>query len=182
VYLTPSSDQLPVEVPYATRISLQPVLQLVLLMPNNLLFDNYPHLTTEEFAEICHYFDSAYHRAELGAIRKTWQLNLITHTDSVPFSSELISSTYIRIRRNLDQETAASEISADLRRLKLASQADNTDDDEMMHDTDMPGIEEADDVSSKIQPLLHCSSPFPDSPGGCCRETRVATGCSCCDI
>jgi hypothetical protein len=113
------------------------------------VFEHYPYLRNEEFAEICHYLDSAYLRAELGTTRAKWQLEVVSHTDYVPFGLELMTSTYVRIRRPLEHSNASVDLAAELEQLSLAKQHSNppVEEQDEIHDADMLQSEDADEVS-----------------------------------
>jgi ubiquitin-like-conjugating enzyme ATG10 len=65
-------------------------------------FKNYPFLTGEEFAEVCHYLDRRYCQATLGPLRRQWKLRVCSALNTV-FSLGPEYSTFLQIIRPLDQ-------------------------------------------------------------------------------
>lgn len=81
-------------------------------------FQNYPFLTTDEFAEACHQLDRTYIQAELGPLRRQWKLRVNTALITA-FTSAAEYSTYIQIIRPLDMNLDDGDLSAALDKLSF---------------------------------------------------------------
>ncbi|KAH8676382.1 hypothetical protein BX600DRAFT_202670 [Xylariales sp. PMI_506] len=64
-------------------------------------YNNYPHLTNEEFAEACHHLDSKYCQATLGELRKQWKLRVQRSLD-LSFGADSEYTTFVQITRPLE--------------------------------------------------------------------------------
>ncbi|KAF2973005.1 hypothetical protein GQX73_g492 [Xylaria multiplex] len=85
---------------------------------NSSTYQCYPFLTTEEFAEVCHYLDAKYCRAPLGPLRRQWRLNLHTALDITATShSDLL--TFIQITRPLEINEVDSQLASGLSNVTL---------------------------------------------------------------
>jgi ubiquitin-like-conjugating enzyme ATG10 len=118
----------------------------------NMDIKEFPFLTSEEFAEVCHYFDSQYCRAKLGPIRKKWKFRLCTALD-LTYSTRGGYITYIQIIRPLEETVDPNDISLDLGNFSIS------DHDEqngfLQGDDDMIDDEESDAVCQFLILLLH---------------------------
>ena len=121
---------------------------------NRCTYQQYPHLTQEEFAEACHLLDSRYCRATLGPTRKRWRLNVHSALNmSFAAGSDFI--TFLQITRPLHDTTAVDdELAAQMDRICLDrgngfQDEPEAGDDDGMTDTDamMVEMEDADKVS-----------------------------------
>lgn len=65
-------------------------------------FRNYPLLTGEEFAEVCHHLESRYCQATLGPARRRWKLRVCSALNTT-FSLGPEYSTYVQIIRPLEE-------------------------------------------------------------------------------
>jgi ubiquitin-like-conjugating enzyme ATG10 len=81
-------------------------------------FENYPFLTAEEFAEVCHQLDRKYIQAELGPLRRQWKLRLNTAL-IMAFTPAAEYSTYIQIIRPLELDLDDGNLSAALDKLSF---------------------------------------------------------------
>lgn len=81
-------------------------------------FRAYPHLTEEEFGEICHYLDRRYSRATLGATRKEWRLSVHTSLN-VAHGAGFDFITYLQITCPLAQNIIDDDLSAEMDRFTL---------------------------------------------------------------
>ncbi|KAI1419451.1 hypothetical protein F5Y12DRAFT_247456 [Xylaria sp. FL1777] len=77
----------------------------------------YPYLTTEEFAEVCHYLDAKYSRATLGPIRDQWRLNLHTALDTSSSYADMI--TFIQITKPLKNNEEDDQLTSLLNNVAL---------------------------------------------------------------
>ncbi|KAH7030811.1 uncharacterized protein B0I36DRAFT_362622 [Microdochium trichocladiopsis] len=68
----------------------------------------YPHLTPEEFAEVCHHLESRYCKATLGPLRRRWRLHVRTAL-STSFDFDSDHATYLQIRRPLTSASSAED-------------------------------------------------------------------------
>jgi ubiquitin-like-conjugating enzyme ATG10 len=115
-------------------------------MHNASVFADYPFLTAEEFAEVCHYFDSAYRRAELGEQRRKWQLEVVLQTQYAPLGLDFGDSTYIKILRRLEPDAAEVCLSVGLQQLYVSQRGTETEFNDLVNDADMLEAEDADQV------------------------------------
>lgn len=99
-------------------------------------FKNYPCLTAEEFAEVCHQLDRKYTKATLGPVRRKWKLRVCTALD-ISFASSAEYTTYIQIIRPLEGELDDGDLSLFLDNFSFGDAEDNqgpvgTEDEDMM--------------------------------------------------
>ncbi|KAI0430949.1 hypothetical protein F5Y09DRAFT_211030 [Xylaria sp. FL1042] len=81
-------------------------------------YRHYPHLTKEEFAEICHYFDAKYCRAPLGVIRNQWRVNVHTALDTCATSpADLV--TFLQITKPLKNSEIDDQLTSRLGNVAL---------------------------------------------------------------
>ncbi|KAK3341718.1 hypothetical protein B0T25DRAFT_350971 [Lasiosphaeria hispida] len=81
-------------------------------------FKNYPNLTSEEFAEVCHYLDRRYCQATLGPVRRQWKLRVCTaFNTSFGLGSEY--NTYLQIVRPLENELDDGDLSSCLEKFSF---------------------------------------------------------------
>jgi len=124
-------------------------------------FENYPFLTGEEFAEVCHHLDRRYCQATLGPVRRQWKLRVCSALNTT-FGLGPEYSTYIQIIRPLDGNLDDDELSDFLESLTLGGDLNERQNgaphtetglqDEIMED------EEADEVSTvPISKVPKCS-------------------------
>ncbi|KAK3310102.1 uncharacterized protein B0T15DRAFT_488797 [Chaetomium strumarium] len=66
-------------------------------------FRNYPFLTGEEFAEVCHHLERRYCQATLGPIRRRWKLRVCSALNTA-FALGPEYNTFLQIVRPLDEE------------------------------------------------------------------------------
>lgn len=107
-------------------------------------FKNYPFLTGEEFAEVCHHLDRRYCQAKLGPLRRQWRLKVCTALNtSFTLGPEYV--TYLQISRPLDGELDDGDLSVCLDGFSFG---DRSKDDAMdiEAEREMIAAEEADDV------------------------------------
>ncbi len=111
-------------------------------------FRDYPFLTSEEFAEVCHLLDRRYVGASLGPVRRRWKLYVVTALNT---SSALGAehATYVQITRPLDGDLDVGGLSADLSRFSMSGvdEEEGLMDTGLAGDSDMMEAEEADKVS-----------------------------------
>jgi ubiquitin-like-conjugating enzyme ATG10 len=81
-------------------------------------FRNYPFLTSEEFAEVCHQLDRRYIQAELGPLRRQWKLRVNTSL-IMAFTPGAEYSTYIQIIHPVDLDLDDGDLSAALDKLSF---------------------------------------------------------------
>jgi ubiquitin-like-conjugating enzyme ATG10 len=74
-------------------------------------FRNYPFLTGEEFAEVCHHLDRRYCHATLGPLRRQWKMRVCTALNT-SFSLGPEYNTYLQIVRPLEGELDDGGLSA----------------------------------------------------------------------
>lgn len=107
-------------------------------------FRNYPFLTGEEFAEVCHHLDRRYCQATLGPVRRQWKLRVCSALNT-SFALGREYSTYIQIIRPLEGELDDGNLSKFLDNLSFDEPADSAETD-VEADRDMVEAEEADEV------------------------------------
>lgn len=102
-------------------------------------FENYPFLTTEEFAEVCHQLDRKYCQATLGPLRRQWKLR-VNQALIMAFTPLAEYSTYVQIIRPLDGEVVDDDLLAQLDSLSFGGAgdagADSMEADQQMLDED----------------------------------------------
>jgi ubiquitin-like-conjugating enzyme ATG10 len=108
-------------------------------------FQNYPFLTAEEFAEICHHLDRKYCQATLGTVRRQWKLRVCTSLN-ISFSLGAENCTYIQIFRPLEGELDYGNVAAQLDRLSFELASD-TETSPIQGDEYMVEVEDSDEVS-----------------------------------
>ncbi|KAL1859014.1 hypothetical protein VTK73DRAFT_7609 [Phialemonium thermophilum] len=81
-------------------------------------FRDYPFLTGDEFAEICHELDRRYRQAALGPLRRRWKLRVCAAL-STSFALGDGSGTYLQIVRPLEGELDDGDLSSQLDRFSL---------------------------------------------------------------
>ncbi|KAI1304742.1 hypothetical protein F5Y03DRAFT_166695 [Xylaria venustula] len=85
----------------------------------------YPYLTTEEFAEVCHYFDARYSQATLGPLRNRWRLNLHTALNtSATWRADLV--TFLQITKPLEHNEVETQLTSLLGNIALDESAATT--------------------------------------------------------
>lgn len=111
----------------------------------------YPFLTSEEFAEVCHYLDAKYCQATLGPLRRKWRLTLHIALDTSA-TSHAHPVTFLQITKPLEHNETDDQLASRLssvaldespaitRRSKRLAMRQPTADSEMME------AEEADKV------------------------------------
>ncbi|KAK0657324.1 hypothetical protein B0T16DRAFT_316121 [Cercophora newfieldiana] len=107
-------------------------------------FKNYPLLTGEEFAEICHHLDRRYCQATLGPLRRQWRLRVCTALNT-SFSLGPEYNTYLQIVRPLEGELDDGDLSSCLENFSFGGGFG----DERMEieaDKDTMAAEDADEV------------------------------------
>ncbi|KAL2255875.1 hypothetical protein VTK26DRAFT_2551 [Humicola hyalothermophila] len=107
-------------------------------------FKNYPFLTSEEFAEVCHYLERRYCQATLGPVRKKWKLRVCTALNT-SFTLGPEYNTYIQIIRPLDENLDDGDLSKYLDNLSFDS--NHQTGPETQADSEMIEAEEADQTS-----------------------------------
>jgi ubiquitin-like-conjugating enzyme ATG10 len=119
-------------------------------------YENYPFLTREEFAEVCHYLDRRYRQATLGPIRLRWKLR-VCNALQTSFALDADYSTYVQITRPLEAVLDYGDLSSQINGFTFMSetQADRTSD---VDDRDMADMEDADKVLS-----LSARAEYPDT-------------------
>lgn len=104
-------------------------------------FAQFPHLTKDEFAEVCHLFDRRYSQATLGPLRRRWQLRVLSAL-AMSFDFDGGQSTYVQIIRPLEADLDHGDLSLDLGRFSFADDAAALE----MNDQAMAEAEDADEV------------------------------------
>jgi ubiquitin-like-conjugating enzyme ATG10 len=107
-------------------------------------FNNYPFLTGEEFAEVCHHLDRRYCQARLGPLRRQWRLRVCTALN-MSFSLGSEYNTYLQIVRPLEGELDDGDLSSCLESFSFGGRSGD-DEMEIEADKDMMIAEEADEV------------------------------------
>jgi ubiquitin-like-conjugating enzyme ATG10 len=110
-------------------------------------FQNYPFLTAEEFAEVCHQLDRKYVQAELGPLRRQWKLRVNTAL-IMAFTAAAEYSTYIQIVRPLELDLDDGNLSAALDKLSFGA-SHGTEGASIDADQQMREAEDQDEVSSR---------------------------------
>lgn len=83
-------------------------------------FRNYPFLTGEEFAEVCHHLDRRYCQATLGPIRRQWKLRTCSALNT-SFALGPENNTYLQIIRPLEGELDDGDLSSILESLSVGN-------------------------------------------------------------
>ncbi|OAA59012.1 Autophagy-related protein 3 [Niveomyces insectorum RCEF 264] len=121
-------------------------------------FRDYPFLTPDEFAEVCHNFDRVYRQATLGPLRRRWRVTVCTaFATTMTAAAAAEYATYLQITRPLEetadpQRREADDLAGRLGRVSLGGE-DAVDDDDAMGEA-----EEADEAA--LRPPL--ASRLPD--------------------
>lgn len=102
-------------------------------------FAHFPHLTKDEFAEVCHLFDRRYTQATLGPLRRRWQLRVVSAL-AMAFDFDSGPSTYVQIIRPLEADLDHGGLSLDLDKFSFRDEALE------MNDQAMAEAEDADEV------------------------------------
>ncbi|KAI0815659.1 hypothetical protein GGR55DRAFT_356058 [Xylaria sp. FL0064] len=85
-------------------------------------YRHYPHLTNEEFAEVCHYFDARYCRAALGPVRNQWRVNVHTALNTSAISPGGVV-TFLQITKPLKNTEVENQLTSRLGGLALGPPA-----------------------------------------------------------
>ncbi|KAK0745932.1 hypothetical protein B0T18DRAFT_139903 [Schizothecium vesticola] len=109
-------------------------------------FQNYPFLTGDEFAEVCHHLDRQYCQASLGPLRKQWKLRVCSAFNTT-FSLGPEYSTYLQIIRPLEGELDDGNLSAFLENLSFDAGPTGLE-----PDLDMMAAEDADEAALPTRP------------------------------
>ncbi|OTA51943.1 hypothetical protein K449DRAFT_392138 [Hypoxylon sp. EC38] len=118
---------------------------------NRLTYKCYPHLTKEEFAEVCHYLDRRYSRATLGPLRKQWRLHVHTALE-LSFENGPGHTTFLQITRPLDDGTiTVSDLAAKMGDVSLADQESSI---ELTADDVMVEVEDSDKEVLPKRPIF----------------------------
>ncbi|KAG7142343.1 Ubiquitin-like-conjugating enzyme ATG10 [Verticillium longisporum] len=83
---------------------------------------NFPNLTRDEFAEVCHHFDNRYVQATLGPLRRRWKMRVFSAFD-ITFGLGADCTTYIQIIRPLEATLDPDDLSSFLDGFSFGSQA-----------------------------------------------------------
>ncbi|KAI1265290.1 hypothetical protein F5Y18DRAFT_67161 [Xylariaceae sp. FL1019] len=86
-------------------------------------YDRYPHLSADEFAEVCHFLDRRYRQATLGSRRQHWRLDLHNALDTSPYATGHLL-TFMQIATPLRDSSVDSLLAARLDSVSLADTAD----------------------------------------------------------
>lgn len=105
-------------------------------------FENFPHLTPEEFSEACHLFDRRYSQATLGRLRRRWQMQVVS-AFGMPFGFHGGQTTYVQIIKPLEADLDHAELSLDLTKFSFR---DDSASDLGMNDQAMVEAEDSDEV------------------------------------
>lgn len=105
-------------------------------------FKNYPYLSPEEFAEVCHHLDRRYSHATLGPVRRQWKLRVCRALD-LAFLSSVDYTTYLQIIRPLEGELDDGDLSKFLDDFSFGGENKDTASTE---DQDMMEAENSDSV------------------------------------
>lgn len=117
-------------------------------------FQNYPFLTGEEFAEVCHRLDRRYCQATLGPVRRQWKLSVCSALNT-SFAMGPEYSTYLQIVRPLDGELDDGDLSLHLDRLSVRRDPEGMGMEmEMEADEEMVATEEADEAALPRRPQV----------------------------
>ncbi|KAF6836869.1 autophagy-like protein 3 [Colletotrichum plurivorum] len=108
-------------------------------------FKNFPSLSPEEFAEVCHHFDSQYRRATLGPLRRRWKLNVCTAFYS-SFAAGPEQTTYLQIIRPLEATLDCGDLSSVLDKFSFGD-GNGERDDLGLDDAAMIDAEESDEAA-----------------------------------
>lgn len=115
-------------------------------MLHNAEYRNFPHLTAEEFAEVCHLFDSRYRQATLGPLRKRWRVQVLSAFDMAFDFASPGQATYVQIIRPLEATLDHEDLSSHLTKFSFgddgAARAQGLD----LGDEAMIEAEESDEV------------------------------------
>ncbi|KAI1435020.1 hypothetical protein GGR50DRAFT_350844 [Xylaria sp. CBS 124048] len=111
-------------------------------------FKAYPHLTRNEFAEVCHYLDAKYCQAPLGNLRSKWRLNVHTAL-ATGATSRAQLATFLQITVPIDNSEVEVQLAKRLhdvnlrdpappprRSRRLATKQPTTEADQMMIDSE----------------------------------------------
>ncbi|TDZ28154.1 Ubiquitin-like-conjugating enzyme ATG10 [Colletotrichum spinosum] len=108
-------------------------------------FNDFPFLTPEEFAEVCHYFDSQYRRATLGPLRQRWKMRVCTALDT-SFATGVEYTTYLQIIRPLESTLDHGELSSFLEKFSFGESTPEAE-DVGLNDEAMIDAEESDEAA-----------------------------------
>ncbi|ROT39801.1 hypothetical protein SODALDRAFT_331917 [Sodiomyces alkalinus F11] len=86
-------------------------------------FYSFPHLTQEEFSEVCHHFDRRYRQATLGPVRQRWRMRVCTSLGA-SFAVGAEYATFIQIVRPLEASLDHGDLSSHLDRFSLCNRPD----------------------------------------------------------
>ncbi|KAK4451638.1 ubiquitin-like-conjugating enzyme ATG10 [Podospora aff. communis PSN243] len=114
-------------------------------------FRNYPFLTGEEFAEVCHHLDRRYCQARLGPLRRQWKMRVCTALNT-SFSLGPEYNTYLQIVRALEGELDDGDLPAYLENFSFGD-GPKEEAMEMEVEKDMVAAEEADECALPRKPL-----------------------------
>jgi ubiquitin-like-conjugating enzyme ATG10 len=124
-------------------------------------FENYPFLTSEEFAEACHHLDRRYCQATLGPVRRQWKLRLCWALNTTSLNPGAEYDTYLQIIRPLDGELDDGDLSAVLEGFSFdqigKTARHDVEPDVMEEDEAMREAEDADEVGTCLASSLYYS-------------------------
>ncbi|KAK4168558.1 hypothetical protein QBC43DRAFT_309114 [Cladorrhinum sp. PSN259] len=114
-------------------------------------FRNYPFLTGEEFAEVCHHLDRRYCQATLGPVRRQWKLRICSALNT-SFALGPENNTYLQIIRPLEGGLDDGDLSNILESLTFGKGLGRSDLDA---DTSMIEAEDADEAVLHKKPVTN---------------------------
>ncbi|KAM0806887.1 hypothetical protein AB5N19_07226 [Seiridium cardinale] len=89
-------------------------------MTNRSTYNNYPFLSKDEFAEVCHHLDNRYCQATLGPVRRQWKLRVHTALD-MSFGADSEHTTFVQITRPIEESGDLDELDSYLSNFSLNS-------------------------------------------------------------
>ncbi len=115
-------------------------------------FRDYPFLTHEEFAEVCHEFDRIYRQATLGPLRRRWRVSVCAaFNTSFATGPGSEYTTYLQITRPLENSAGPhdDELSGQLGRFSFgaAHGGEHAHGDDDLEDQAMAMAEDADEAA-----------------------------------
>ncbi|KAM0287672.1 hypothetical protein ACHAQH_000201 [Verticillium albo-atrum] len=146
---------------------------------------NFPNLTREEFAEVCHHFDNRYVQATLGPLRRRWKMRVFSAFD-LAFALNADCTTYIQIIRPIEATLDHEDLSSFLDSFSFGDQARRSAPAVEM-DQAMMDAEESDEVDPRQyrtdEPPFDVDTVFrrlvPDQYKSALRGTGPIGGISC---
>lgn len=112
-------------------------------------FSSFPHLTREEFSEVCHHFDRRYRQATLGPVRQRWKMRVCTALDAT-FAMGPEYTTFIQIIRPLEAPLDHRDLSSHLDRFSFCNDRLSVEAEPGVNDQAMIDAEEEDEVNSPV--------------------------------